>query len=496
MGAAKFKILSEKPAATMISASMIDRRMDAGCFQPMYLKNESNLLNGDVPSARLGTLYKKGNYGSLPDSVDYASEGIALIRGTDIQSMAVNLSEAVRVPEYYYDQFKKAQISTGDILMLVKGASIDRPDSVAMFPKTTDKAIANGSVFIISANTKKINSKYLFAVMTSESFLLQKRRGSSNTGALYNDLDTIKTFIVPVPDIKVQEYVAEKVALAEKCRSIAGEFKENAKRIFEESISWRAGFEDPLLSHWVPLNLLYSRIDLNYNSPRKIRLIEFLEEASFKSERLSSLVNITAMIGWKGLTTEHYVDQGPWLLRGVEYRDGYIDFDALVSVEQFKYDEQPQIHLEHKDIAMTKDGTIGKALVVPELKKSMAAGSTIARLRTKKNRDINPYYLELVINHSVVQIQIQSFATGLAQPHITQEWIAQLIIPRLPEKEAIISSLVARHHYLMEKAHILSKGAKANIEELIDGDLDTASILSGKLKAPTWEDIEKELEGI
>jgi hypothetical protein len=147
---------------------MIDRRMDAGCFQPIYLKNESNLLNGSVPSARLGSLYSKGNYGSLPDSVDYATEGVALIRGTDLQSMAVNLSEAVRVPDYYYDQFKKAQITSGDILMLVKGASIDRPDSVAMFPETDDKAIANGSVFIIRAKCNKVNSKYLLEVMTSE----------------------------------------------------------------------------------------------------------------------------------------------------------------------------------------------------------------------------------------------------------------------------------------------------------------------------------------
>jgi len=100
-----------------------------------------------------------------------------------------------------------------------------------------------------------------------------------------------------------------------------------------------------------------------------------------------------------------------------------------------------------------------------------------------------------VINHSVVQIQIQSFATGLAQPHITQEWIARLIIPRLPEKEAVISSSMAKHHYLMEKAHDLSKGAKTDIEELVEGDLDTDAILSGKLKAPSWEDIEKELEG-
>jgi type I restriction enzyme S subunit len=196
------------------------------------------------------------------------------------------------------------------------------------------------------------------------------------------------------------------------------------------------------------------------------------------------------------VTTEHYVNEGPWLLRGVEYRDGYIDFDALISVEQYKYDEQPQIHLQYEDIAMTKDGTIGKALAVPELTKQMAAGSTIARLRLKNRSKLSPYYLEFVINHPIVQIQVQSFATGLAQPHITQEWIAQLIIPRLSNIESEISNYIANHHYLMEKAHILTKEAKSQVESLIEGTLETEAILSGKLKAPTWQDIEKELEEI
>jgi hypothetical protein len=38
--------------------------------------------------------------------------------------------------------------------------------------------------------------------------------------------------------------------------------------------------------------------------------------------------------------------------------------------------------------------------------------------------------------------------------------------------------------------------SKSIVEALIEGKLDTDAILSGKLKAPTWEDIEKELEGI
>lgn len=40
------------------------------------------------------------------------------------------------------------------------------------------------------------------------------------------------------------------------------------------------------------------------------------------------------------------------------------------------------------------------------------------------------------------------------------------------------------------------QAAKSDVEALIEGKLDTGVILSGKLKAPTWVDIEKDLECI
>ena len=143
------------------------------------------------------------------------------------------------------------------------------------------------------------------------------------------------------------------------------------------------------------------------------------------------------MIGWKGLTTEFYRDSGPWLLRGVEFNDGIINTDSLVCVDEFKYLEQPQIHLKENDVAFSKDGTIGKAVVIPLLPNRLAAGSTIARLRIKESESLDPYYLEFALGHPCVQVQVESFATGIAQPHITQEWIARLEIPRIKSEEAI-----------------------------------------------------------
>jgi type I restriction enzyme S subunit len=479
-----------------INTDNLNERIDAQFYQQKYIEAERKVLN--LPTKRFHKLWKESNriYIGIAGFKDISQDKkyTPYIRPTDVgPNGEVDWNDiAWCYSSWLNDHKPKGCAKEGDLLVEVKG-NTKRAALVNSF--VPDDCIVSGSFWRIQLKSE-VSKEYILSFLLSDTGQLLKRRLISNSVIPWIDPASFKSFNIPIPDYKVQAYIGEKVCLAEKCREVANSFKLKAKTEFETSLQWDTKLELPLLSHWALPDLMSSRMDLNFNSPRKIQLIEFLKDGSFECKQLESLVHISAMIGWKGLTTEHYVDEGPWLLRGVEYRDGYIDFDAMVSVEQYKYDEQPQIHLKYKDIAMTKDGTIGKALVVPKLKKPMAAGSTIARLRIKNGKAINPYYLELAINHPVVQIQIQSFATGLAQPHITQEWIAQLIIPRVESKEKEISTLIEKHHYLMQSAHDLSKETKSDVEALIEGKLDVEAVMSGKLKAPTWEDIEKELEGI
>ncbi len=474
---------------TWVLPDRLDDRMDAKPFQHSIQQYIEKTFNCGYPTVRLGdetitTFLNRGVNGAIESKTSTRVFKTRHVRNGYIEF------ESAFFPDPKSQHLGKKKLQKGDVLLTSSGlGTIGR---AALFFRDYKSTVDNHVTII--RTTQKIKSGFLVGFLNTKYGVAWSNFGTTgSTGQLELSKDRINEFYIPNPPEKIQDYIGQKVDLAEKCRDIALQSKVQAKIIFEKSINWDCKYESSLLSHWVSLDMLSSRMDLNFNSPRKIRLIEYLKGESINYDSLDSLVSISAMIGWKGLTTEHYVHEGPWLLRGVEYRDGYIDYDALVSVEQYKYDEQPQIHLIHEDIAMTKDGTIGKALVIPKLRKPMAAGSTVARLRIKNKNNLNPYYLEFVINHPVVQIQIQSFATGLAQPHITQEWIAQLLIPRIPFKEGEISSHIARHHYLMEKAHILSQKAKADVEALIEGTLATEAILSGKLKTPSWEEIEKEV---
>jgi len=504
MNSENFKILSEKPAATIIESSMIDRRMDAGCFQPMYLKNEDTLLNGSVPSARLGTLYTKGNYGSLPDSVDYATSGVALIRGTDLQSMAVNLVDAVRVPAHYFDQFKKAQINSGDILMLVKGASIDRSDSVAMFPETEDKAIANGSVFIIRANHKKINSKFLLAVMTSESFLLQKRRGSSNTGALYNDLDTIKAFIVPIPDPKIQEYIGKKVALAEICREKATEHIETAKKMLADLLGIDVFSSiTPEISGKKPLKITSINPSCSVVFPRFIKnmigahafaathaQVELdMQNAEIHQLPLSKIT--TEMVN--GYDCRDFTEAGTPYIKVAELKPGRIIKNPKQFVPISLSGVPKKQRVKVGDLLITRKGSFGICASATGEDEMSIISSEIIRLRLVSKYD--SAFVSLFLNSNYGRSKFDRLATGTMMLGINHANLANIEIPVVDfNSQKAIGDKCRKRQAILYKSESLINSAKSDVESLIEGKLDTAAILSGKLKAPTWEEIEQELE--
>ena len=398
----------------------------------------------------------------------YAKTGRVCLKTRNIVNLIVSKEEVDRVPEEYAKTVKRFWIQDSDLLMTRSGSgSIGR---VSIY-FGHDEPLTNDELFRISIS-KFHDSAFIGAFLIcwwGERIIEQGISGS--TGQLKLVQDHVAGLPVILPDSKVQKYIGDKVRQAERLRERSKKLEQKGRSLFESVILWSQELENRTIYRRIGTDFLEQRLDLNFNSPSRLRLIEHFIANNIKLDNLDKLVEISAMIGWKGLTTEHYTNKGPWLLRGVEFSNGVIDFDSLISIEQYKYDEQPQIHLAEGDIAFTKDGTIGKAIVIPILTNDLAAGSTVARLRPYSKHSVNIYYLELVLNHPALQIQVFSFATGIAQPHITQEWIARLQIPRCGELEETIGQYVYKSHQAQVFSSYLTTAAKLLVEALIEGIL-------------------------
>lgn len=456
-----------------VNPAQVDtKRLDPDYYHPEHLNTEATLKSLHAqPLKQVGSFWA-GPFGSeLPSSL-YLAEGIPLFRVGNVGSMQVRLDGMAYLAPEVHQELQASEVRPGDLLVVK--ASVG--EKICKIPLTIPKANITQHIIAIRPNGKA-DVDYLSAFLFGRFGRSQLVRRSLGSIIQYLGVNDARTVLYPPFDAKVQKYVGAKVRQAERLRDIADSCLSQATVMLEACLRWNPNFGGSHRFRRLRLSEVQDRLDGNFNSPARLYLMDQLSANHIQLALLAELADTSAMIGWKGLTTEHYTDAGPWLLRGVEITDGVIDFDALVSVAQDKYDEQPQIHLQKGDVALSKDGTIGKAAVIPELPQAMAVGSTVARLRLRSPDAINPYYLEHVLNHEVLQIQIRSFATGMAQPHITQEWIERLQVPRCTE-EGKIADLVRRHHEAGALAKDLTLLARFIVEALIDGRVQESDLLA------------------
>ncbi|WP_295622406.1 hypothetical protein [uncultured Lamprocystis sp.] len=457
----------------------IGHRLDAEFYNPAALATEAKMrAHGEVQplGEKIAEGYRVVYHGT--DSISgFANEDLLpFLSPTQInEGGEIDFTSTDQLPSYYKDRYPKGLAVAGELLVEVKG----NVAKVAVVPdEFPENLMVSGSLYKATLRPD-LDSRYALAFLQSRFGQILKDRLTSNTIIQYIAKSDLYSILVFVAHKTVQRYIGDKVRQAEQLRSWANALAGMSRKAFEEALKWSDQIESAEIFGWISSAELDARLDLKYNSPKRIALKRHLERNGVTTEPLHMIADISAMIGWKGLTTEYYRDFGPWLLRGVEFCNGLIDTEALVSVDEEKYEEQPQIHLREGDVVLTKDGTLGKAVVIPKLPNRLAAGSTVARIRVKDTQYIDPYYLEFVINHASVQIQIESFSTGVAQPHITQEWIALIEIPRTADEVKIAVSWKL-NHYCLSAAKGLTRGARLLVEALIEGQITEAELIDAQ----------------
>lgn len=452
-------------------------RLDAEYYGEMYVENAKKITAfGNVSTLeemrKRATPIRRGI--DMPDFVDDDSAPL-MVTIAAFEDPGICFKGLQRVSMSQHQAFKGSHIQPGDLLVAMGGYA----GNAAICPPDTPAANIGRHTARVVLEEAKADTYYVWSFIRCKVGTLQFDRYITGSVQAGINLEDIRDISIATPNPSTQKYIGDKVRQAEQLRACAKQLEYEVNDLFTSEFSWNSCVLCVSNMNRLSVSELQNRLDLKYNSPRRLAALRHAKHIDAKLERLDRLVDISAMIGWKGLTTEHYREKGPWLLRGVEFSNGVIFTEDLVCVDEGKYAEQPQIHLVENDIAFSKDGTIGKAIVIPRLINRIAAGSTIARLRKKNGSNIDPYYLEYVLSHEFVQAQIESFATGVAQPHITQEWIALLQIPRLFTEEEI-SSRWRTHHNCLNIAKQLTTAAKQLVEALIEGQIDENQLITAQ----------------
>ena len=189
---------------------------------------------------------------------------------------------------------------------------------------------------------------------------------------------------------------------------------------------------------------------------------------------------VRARLGWKGLKAEEYVDDGYPMLATPNIKGKCIDFDAANKINEFRFDESPEIKLRLGDVLLAKDGsTLGTVNVVRSLPRPATVNSSIAVITPRASLD--GLFLGYLFLSSFMMNMIASLKGGMGVPHLFQEDLNKFYLPLPPlvqqraitaflDREAAkIDSLVDKQNHLIE---LLKEKRKAVISRAVTKGLN------------------------
>ncbi|MFW5668042.1 MAG: restriction endonuclease subunit S [Acetivibrio ethanolgignens] len=176
---------------------------------------------------------------------------------------------------------------------------------------------------------------------------------------------------------------------------------------------------------------------------QKTRLKGF--DGKWKKVSFNQVIIPKARIGWQGLKKHEYLRSGySYLIGGTDFDHGTVSLDAISYVSQERYDMDANIQVSANDVLVTKDGTIGKVAMVPELNKPATLNSGVFVFRTKEG--LLPAFLFRVLQSSVFRDFIDTLSAGSTIKHLYQKDLKKFefdIPVDLKEQEAIAEVLTA-----------------------------------------------------
>ena len=200
-------------------------------------------------------------------------------------------------------------------------------------------------------------------------------------------------------------------------------------------------------------------------------------DKEWETVSFDQVIRPKARIGWQGLKKEEYLRDGySYLIGGTDFHNGKINLDGISYVSKERYDMDPNIQVEANNVLVTKDGTIGKVALVPELDKPATLNSGVFVFRTTSK--LLPTFLYRVLLSSIFREFIDTLSAGSTIKHLYQKDLKNFEF-RIPldieEQQAIADVLTA----MDEEIEALEK-EKAKIESIKEGAM--YDLLTGRVR--------------
>ena len=184
---------------------------------------------------------------------------------------------------------------------------------------------------------------------------------------------------------------------------------------------------------------------------------------------------LKARIGWQGLTTAEYLDEGySYLITGTDFKDGRINWNDCHYVNYDRYVQDPNIQVSNGDLLLTKDGTIGKVAYISDLNRPATLNSGVFVMKPITDA-YTAHFMFYVLESSVFKDFLQQLSAGSTINHLYQKDLVKFdlyVPPTTEEQEAITGILFDMDldiYKLEEKLSKYQKIKQGMMDELLTG---------------------------
>jgi len=347
---------------------------------------------------------------------EWKKTGIPFLRTRDIASF--HSGEEQKDKLYISEETYQEKIASsgephkGDLLVTGVG-TIGLPYLI----DTDDRIYFKDGNILWMKKSEAFYPQWLYLQFLSKEIQKQITDGSGFTTVGTFTIKNAKKLNVPMPSVPEQVAVSETLSTFDI-------YIDDLAELIEKKRGIRDGALEDLIRH-------------------RIRLEGFNDEWATVS--FNQVITPKARIGWQGLKKHEYLRSGySYLIGGTDFSHGTVSLDNIWFVSKDRYNMDANIQVSENDVLVTKDGTIGKVALVPELGKPATLNSGVFVFRT--NNRLLPTFLFRVLSSSVFREFIDTLSAGSTIKHLYQKDLKnfEFEIPvDKKEQEAIADTLTA-----------------------------------------------------
>lgn len=484
----RFTVLSEHPSIVIVDPMLIGPRLDASNYRQDYLLNRSRIRDLPFGSRKLSSLLVKPSFRGKGFS-DNTSGKTPVIKVRNVTHYGI------RGPYDYTDGDKistndRAWAHKGDVLLTVTG--LGSSGKADLF-ESDFRMLLDGHIAILRC-TSDCDNGFLKAFLSSsfgQRLSDQDTIGSTGQIELYGEY--IDKFDIPYPDPKIQAYIGDKVRLAEKCREMAQTKRSQIEYLLDQHAQ-KADIAallsaKPRPSHNIEAKILNNRLDAEFYQPHYLDLVQMIQARPY--QKLGDVIQLPI----KGVQPEYDSKGTVPALTGTDIDPYRLDLEGASRVNMEWATGKTKALAVSNEILFTVTGPpLGEAAVVHSFQAPLVINSHVARIKPQQSFPY-PFYLAALMNSIIVSAQVYRYCKGVRQKELYPEDILLFVIPEIDiEIVRQINNLGYAADFLEYRASGLIREAIADVENLIEGKLQTSEIVESKLIAPIWENIERQLQ--